>query len=603
MPTVSVYKEQLFSAIGKKFTDEEFDQLCFDFGVELDDITSDKEMVMRDKGEKFAEGLSEEVVYKIDVPANRYDILCLEGIARALRIFLMMEPVPKFTVLRPQKMLQMKVQKETEFIRPFVVCAVLRGLSFNQQRYDSFLDLQDKLHQNIGRRRTLIAIGTHDLDTIEGPFTYEARPQKDISFRPLMEEKVFRCDELFHYYNHEKPNCHLKPYLHITENQPVQPVIYDSKQTVLSLPPIINGEHSKISLDTKNVFIECTGTDQTKLHIALNIMISMFAQYCEKPFTVEEVEVTMPDGNRIITPQMDDILFKADPDYINKGIGIDMDPADMANILSRMQLPSNFDSATNQLQVRAPVTRADILHPVDILEDVAIAYGYNNILKTVPKCNTEGKPVPLNKLSDDLREIIAQAGYLEVLTWILGNHDENYKHLLRKDDGSKCVTLANYKTEEFNIVRTSLIPGLMKTMNANFGRVNLPVKIFELSDVVEKDAESDVGASNRRRVAALYCGTTSGFEDIHGLVDLILHQLGAVFKSDVKEGETPSLVYSIQKGDDPTFFPGRRADVLLNGKKIGVFGVVHPTVLAKFEVPCPCSILELEIETFVDHVV
>jgi phenylalanyl-tRNA synthetase beta chain len=97
------------------------------------------------------------------------------------------------------------------------------------------------------------------------------------------------------------------------------------------------------------------------------------------------------------------------------------------------------------------------------------------------------------------------------------------------------------------------------------GRVNLPVKIFELSDVVLKSSSTDTGAKNCRRVGALYCGNTSGFEVIHGLVDLILHQLGAVFKADVPKGAAPALVYSIQKSEDPTFFPGRRADVLLNG--------------------------------------
>lgn len=598
MPTVGVYRDQLFDAIGRRFTEKEFDNLCFDFGIELDDVTSDKEMVVREKGEKAAEGLSEEVVYKIDVPANRYDLLCLEGIARALRIFLCMEPVPQYKVIHPKNKIQMFVKPETSGVRPFVVCAVLRNITFNQQRYDSFLDLQDKLHQNIGRRRTLIAIGTHDLDTLAPPFSYEALPKDKIRFQPLMEEKEFNVEELFHYYNHEKPNCHVKPYLPITEGFPVHPVIYDQKRTVLSLPPIINGEHSKISLNTKNVFIECTGTDKTKLNIVLNIMISMFTHYCAEPFSVESCEVVMPDGAKTNTPSLDDTLFEAKPGYINKGIGINMEANTMASILSRMQLNSTYDKETDTIKVRAPPTRADILHPCDIQEDVAIAYGYNNIKKTIPACHTEGRQQPLNKLSDQVREIVAQAGYLEVMTWILGNYDENFSKLKREDDGNTCVTLANYKTEDFNIVRTSLIPGLLKTMNANFGRVNLPVKIFETSDVVHKDSSADVGARNNRRLGALYCGNTSGFEVIHGVVDQVLHQLGAVFKSDVHEGQTAARVYSIRPSHDPTLFPGRRADVLLNGEKIGIFGILHPDVLSNFEIPCPCSVMELNLEHF-----
>ncbi|CAH8386803.1 unnamed protein product [Eruca vesicaria subsp. sativa] len=150
--------------------------------------------------------------------------------------------------------------EETSQIRPYVVCAVLKGITFDEARYNSFIDLQDKLHQNICRRRSLAAIVTHDLDTLQGPFTYEALSPTDINFVPLKASN-FRADELIEYYNvdHE-----LKKHLHIIENSPVFPVLYDSKRTVLSLPPIINGAHSAISLPTKNVFIECTATDLTK---------------------------------------------------------------------------------------------------------------------------------------------------------------------------------------------------------------------------------------------------------------------------------------------------------------------------------------------------
>lgn len=560
-------------------------------------MTSEYESTLKEKGEEAAKGKSKQVQYKIDVPANRYDILCLEGIARALRIFLLMEPVPVYRIDTPKNKIQLIIHPQTGQIREFAVCAVLRGVNLTQARYDSYIALQDKLHQNIGRRRTLLAIGTHDLDTLTPPFTYEAVPKKNIKFVALNEAKEMNAEELFQHYK-VKAGCHLTQFLHITENSPVQPVIYDKNRVVLSLPPIINGEHSKlVPGKTRNIFIECTGTDWTKLNIALNMMVTMFTHYCEDPFSVEACDVITAKKETITTPNLTDHMFQADPVQINKGLGIDMKPQDMAEILSRMQLPSTYDATTQKMTVRAPPTRSDIFHVCDIMEDVAIAFGYNNIKKTIPACHTEGRAQPLNKLSDQIREIVAQAGYLEVMTWILGNHDEHFEKRNYADDGTTCVRVANPAILEFNIVRTSLIPGLLKTMFHNYGRVHLPVRIFELSDVVLKDSTSDVGASNHRRLGALYCGNTSGFEVIHGLVDRVLSQLGAVFKLDANP-EKKQMVYEIRKSEDAALLPGRAADVLLEGQKIGVFGIVHPSVLAKYSIPSPCTVMELDIQPF-----
>ncbi|XP_074562785.1 phenylalanine--tRNA ligase beta subunit, cytoplasmic-like [Curcuma longa] len=229
MPTVSVGRDRLFAALGETYTKEEFEELCFKFGIELDDVTTEKAIIRKEKHleeEQEAGDEDEEVIYKIDVAANRYDLLCLEGIARALRIFNEKEASPLYTVtnVSPESILKMHVKPETSLIRPFVVCAVLRGVAFDEARYNSFIDLQDKLHQNICRRRTLVAIGTHDLDTIQGPFSYEALPPQEINFVPLKQVKIFRADELLEYY---KSDMKLKKFLHIIENSPVYPVIYD----------------------------------------------------------------------------------------------------------------------------------------------------------------------------------------------------------------------------------------------------------------------------------------------------------------------------------------------------------------------------------------
>jgi phenylalanyl-tRNA synthetase beta chain len=196
------------------------------------------------------------------------------------------------------------ISEQTTKIRPYVSGAILRGVKFDKARYESFIALQDKLHQNLARQRTLVSIGTHDLDTVKGPFTYEALPPKDIKFTPLNQTQEMNGEELMTFYEvcasdsvlltsscsyiltiKQQKHQQLGKYLHIIRDSPVYPVIYDSQHTVCSLPPIINGDHSKISLNTTNVFIEITALDRTKVEIVNRMMVTMFSQYTSEPFT------------------------------------------------------------------------------------------------------------------------------------------------------------------------------------------------------------------------------------------------------------------------------------------------------------------------------
>lgn len=589
MPIISVGRDRLFKVLGKTYSQEQFEELCFDFGIELDDVTTEKAIIRKEKHLDEEATDDEEVIYKIEIPANRYDLLCLEGLAQALRIFIGKDEVPDYKVrdLPVSSMLKMHVKPETSWIRPFIVCAVLRGITFDEARYNSFIDLQDKLHQNLCRKRTLVAIGTHDLDTLEGPFTYEALAPSQIKFVPLKQEKEFRADELMEYY---KSDMKLKKFLHIIENSSVFPVIYDSKRTVLSLPPIINGAHSAITLKTKNVFIECTGTDLTKAKIVLNTMVTMFSMYCETKFEVEPVEVISPDEKSVIYPDLSIWNLEMDLSYISRSIGVPLKENEVISLLAKMQLSAQ--SQNSKIRVSVPPTRSDILHKCDVMEDVSIAYGFNNIPKTKPKSLTQGKQHPLNHLSDLIRSEIAMAGFTEVLTWILCSYEENFSMVNRKDDKKTAVVIGNPRSSEFEVARTSLLPGILKTMGHNKDHPR-PIKIFEVGDIVVLDDQKDVGAANQRRLAALYCNSNSGFEIIHGLVDRIMEVVGVPF---VTVGDDSG--YYIRPSHEPEFFPGRQASIIFKGKSIGAFGIVHPEVLARFDIPDPCSMLEINIQPF-----
>lgn len=591
MPTVGVKRDLLFKALGKTYTDDEFQKLCFEFGLELDEVTTEKQMITKEQGEvEAAKDASEDVIYRLDIPANRYDLLCLEGLVQGLQVFLGKMKFPQFTKVVPAKGAPQKlvITEATKQIRPFAVAAVLRDVTFTKDSYASFIDLQDKLHQNICRKRALVAIGTHDLDTLKGPFTFDAKAPKDIKFVPLNQDKAMTAEELMEFYS---THAQLKAYLPIIRDSPVYPVIYDANGVVLSLPPIINGDHSKIKLETRNVFIECTATDLTKAKIVLDTIVCMFSAHCAKPFTVEPCDVVNPGSSTPV--QYPELAFRKETISAAKAnayIGIEESADSLVKMLNRLLPTTQSTSNPDQLEVLIPPTRHDMLHVCDIYEDVAIAYGYNRIPKTLPATMHIARQYPLNKLTEQLREQIAQAGFTEGLTFTLCSRDDIAAKLNQDIEKISAVHIANPKTLEFQVVRTTLIPGLLKTLAAN-RKMPLPLKLFEVSDVVLADAKAEVGAKNERRVCAVNCNKTAGFEVVHGLLDRVMQLLEVPW--DKEQG------YFLRAVDDPSYFPGRCAAIVYKGTDIGRIGVLHPTVLAAFEVTTPCSVVEVIMEYFV----
>lgn len=617
MPTIAVDKEDLYKALGKEYTKDEFDELCFEFGIELDEDTSEHKRPIVD-------GVEERPQLKIEIPANRYDMLCFEGIAMNLNVFLGRQEMPKFRLAAPPsgELQTVTIQESTSKIRPYFSCAILRNIKFDKARYDSFIALQDKLHANLARQRTLVSIGTHDLDTIEGPFSYEALAPEEISFAPLNQTKVMNGKEMMEFYEKDK---HLSRFLHIIRDSPVYPIIYDKNRTVLSLPPIINSNHSKITLDTKNVFIDITATDKTKLEIVNNIIVSMFSQYCAEPFTIEPVKIiSAHNGESRDTPDLTPRATQASSSFINSVCGLTESRENLCELLKKMghsAKPSTTDS--DVLDIDIPVTRADILHQADIMEDAAVAYGFNNLPQNFPSTSgSTAAALPINKLGDIVRQESAMAGWSEVMPLILCSHDENYAWLNQPDD-KLAVRLANPKTAEYQIVRTSLIPGLLKTIREN-RRHAVPMKIFEVADVCYQDKSLERRSRNERHFAAAWYGKSSGFEQVHGLMDRIMLMLRAKFieKAEDREKVTHKQRYWIEEVEselpafravsgrllltilkDSTYLAGHAAAIMLSldggaPARIGTFGILHPTVLKHFDLPFPTSTLEINLEVF-----
>ncbi|VDM52612.1 unnamed protein product [Angiostrongylus costaricensis] len=414
MPTIGIRKSLLDKHLGRIYcmflsslahifeiittcqsTEKEFDELCFDYGLELDEVTSEKATLEKERGRAAAgDVLCDFEVYKIEVPANRYDLVCVEGLTRALH------------------------------------------------SYASFIDLQDKLHQNICRKRTLVAIGTHDLDTISGPFKYTADYPKNIRFIPLNQTKEFTADELMEFYS---ADSHLKPYLPIIRDKERYPVIYDANGIAI---------------------------------IVLDTVVVMFSQYCREPFTVEPVEVVYEKDNRKEALKSRELMVRVSE--INAKIGFQLDAQTMAKLLVRMSLEADVITE-NTLKVTVPPSRHDILHECDIAEDVGVAYGFNKLVRRLPESNTVAKAFPLNKLSDLLRGEVAAAGWTEALSFALCSREDISTRLRDETALDNAVHISNPKTQEFQVARSSLLPGLMKTLLSNRD-MPLPLKLFELQD-------------------------------------------------------------------------------------------------------------------------
>mmetsp|Transcript_14934 Transcript_14934/g.34034 ORF Transcript_14934/g.34034 Transcript_14934/m.34034 type:complete len:630 (+) Transcript_14934:77-1966(+) len=627
MPTVSVFQDSLQEALGKQCDEKWFEDLCFEFGLELDDVTSERDIVAREQGEEKASGLSDRIIFKVDVPANRYDLLCIEGLVRALKIFQGLMEVPRYSLnpLVPMEKMQCTVAASAARIRPFIVCAILRGVTFQQDRYQSFIDLQDKLHQNICRKRTLVAIGTHDLTTLSPPFTYEALPPEEIVFVPLNQTEKMDGRRLMQVFSEHRQ---LKEYLPIIRDSPVYPVVLDSKRTVLSLPPIINGEHSKIRLDTKDVFIECTATDLTKATIVLNTVVTMFSEHCVKPFEVEPVEVVYAadypgnmfakPGDKLRYPKIEPRPMTADISRVKRSLSLEtLTGEQVRDLLRKMSVPCDIDKKdTNLLQVQVPVTRSDIMHECDLVEDLAIAYGYNNLTTEIPGASAGGAEQPINHLSDMVRVEMANAGYVECLNWALLSNKENFTNLRREAEakeaaristqpheyfaGAPPVSILESSTKEFEIVRTSLLPGVLKTLASN-KKNPIPLKIFEVGDVVVQEPTREVGARNVRRIAAVNASTTGQFSQLHGALDQLMFALNVWPEHEAKGSSRRT--FRLDPSTSSTFIEGRQASIVVGDVVVGVIGELHPeTILPAtgFDVGMPTAAFELNVEPFLE---
>ena len=562
MPSISVEREQLMAATEAKYTDEELSTHLFNFGVEVDDVYEEDGKTM----------------YKLDISANRYDLLCVEGLSMALRAYLEIECYPELA-LEPHSLV---VLKEPTHERTHIACAVIRGIDLSGEKYASLIAYQEKLHSSIGRGRSLVAIGTHDLYKISGQIKYRSANLKDINFTPLNNAAVVNGSDLAAHYVSDK---RMSKYFGLLSDS-TRSVVFEDGEKVLSLPPIINSEATKVTTGTRDLFVEVTGTEKDRVETTLKMILFNFRGASAERVAIKELS---RDG-QTVTERVEDIQLASaqkmyeTPVFINqkylvnydhaaKWLNINPGPKEIVRLLNRMMHKAEVDS--ENIMVHVPDVRQDILHECDILEDIAIAYGYENFAQSVPAFYTIGREDALNKFTDKLRVEFALSGYIEALTLTLLSADENFVDTCRQ------AMLENPKSREYEVVRTSLLPGLLKTVGSNL-HAKIPIRLFEAADVVILDVKEPEGARNERRLAGCISANTALLEELQGPLTVLLQHCGF---TDVRY-EPSSAPYLLER---------QSASVVVCGAEVGFIGVLRPSYCSMFKIPYATSVFELNL--------
>jgi phenylalanyl-tRNA synthetase beta chain len=487
---------------------------------------------------------------------DRPDLFSTEGVARAMRGFLGIETgIPKYRV-RPSG-ISFTVDPQLTGIRPFLGSAVIRKLSFDEESIQSLMSLQEALHWAVGRGRSKVAIGIHDLTRITPPFHYLASP-RNRRFIPLDYEREMTMDEIL--LEHPKG----RQYAHIVNELPLFPLIVDDCDRVLSFPPIINGELTRVTVDTRDILLDTTGTDRRAVQTAVNIICTALI---ESGADVESVGIC---GEQ--TPTLAASTRMVSTTECSELLGIDLSPEALAGLLEKMRFGA-VSAGHGMVRVEVPCYRADIMHDWDIFEDAGIAYGYENFDGCLPETFTVGSAHPVSLVAGLVRQVCAGLGYQEVIPFTLTNERIMYT-LMQRPVSTMSLRVRHPISEEHTAVRTGILPLLIEMCRFNRHR-ELPQRLFATGDVIS-------GLAVHQQVACVSIHAGADFSEAYACADALCREL--------------SIPGHIRESRDPAFIEGRRGDIVLeNNQPAGVFGEIHPAVLNGFELEHPVAAVELDL--------
>ncbi len=488
---------------------------------------------------------------------DRPDLLSVEGVARALRTFMDIERGLKSCTVSDSA-IEMRVDGSVIPLRGVVSCAEAVNVKLDSESVQGLMQIQEELHWALGRDRKKVAIGVHDSSRLKPPYVYRAAAPDEVGFVPLGMTDEMSLKEIL-----EKHPKGLE-YAHLLQGFKRYPLILDSKGSVLSMPPIINGELTKITENTEKIFVEMTGTDRRAVEKTMNILVYAFA---ENGWDVSAVKVRYPDRT-LKTPDLSPEKRTLPSGYANRMLGLRMSPDEVRASLERMGYNAE---GKDEFSLEVPAYRSDILHDIDVVEDIAIGFGYENFMPNLPPLSTTGSALPVEGRTKNVRAGMLGLGFTEVVTLMLSNEKVNNEWTGIRGDA---IRVKNPISEEHTIIRTHLLPGVLEVLYLNRHR-ELPLKLFEVGDVLLLDSKAETGAVRKRLLCACMVHQKANFSEAK-----------AVFTSVMRDLAIKGEIESVQH---PSFIEGRCAGI----KGVGFFGEIHPRVLENFNLEYPAVALEI----------
>ena len=521
------------------------------------------------------EGLDTENL-RIEYNPNRPDFSSKFGIIRAIKGLLEIDVgIPNFRLSASSNYV-IKVDKSVKQVRPYIVSLVAkRKENLTNEDIKDLIAMQEDLHNGIGRRRKKASIGIHNLDQVQFPLTYTTADE-NFAFTPL-----------------DKPvDCTIKQILNeldtgieygfIVKGAERYPIILDSKNTVLSFPPIVNSNATKITANIKNILVEVTATNKRTAEDTIAIIaMSLFdSGYEIQPVTIDDIDT----GKKELTPKMDPKRMQIDSSYINQVLGLNLDIHDISFCLNKSRLGTEIEEKQNgKLACTIPRYRTDIFHQIDIVEEVAIGYGVFNFQPTLPWSKTSGAKSDLTSFFNVAREILIGLGMLEILNFSLVSKKVQYELMGIRDDITKVISVNGTKSSEYEVLRDSLIPSLLQTLSHNIHQ-EYPQKLFEIGKVFQLSNALD----EHWNVGVVIAHNTASYTETKSTMQELLNGcFGPKYASMVF---TPAVYNSM-------FIQGRCANIIFNEKNIGIIGEITPVAVENFKLRVPVAAFELNMSS------
>jgi len=552
MPTIEFSYKDLCGLLGKKIPIKQLEEDILFVKGEFEEVDGDR--------------------IKIEIAdTNRPDLWSVEGIARELKARLGIKTgLPKYTAKKSG--LKVYIDKKLKKIRPYTVCAVVKGLDFTDEVMLQIIQLQEKVCETFGRKRDQVAIGVYDYHKIKGPIYFKAVDPKKTKFQPLDFPSEINLLQILS--KHQKG----REYGHLLEGLDMFPLFVDSEDQVLSLPPIINSDHTgKVTADTHDVFIECSGFDHRFLTPALNIMVAAMMDRGGKLETVEVI-----GEKKMVTPELKPLKIDVDKGYLSKQLGIDLSEAKVTSLLKRACY--EVENKKDKFTVSYLPYRQDILHQMDVIEDILIGYGFNNIEPVSVEFPSEASLEKTGVFSRAVADIMVGLGAIEFMSYTLTNLDNLYKKMDMDPADQKYIEVDNAVSKNWSIFRTWLTPNAMEMFSKNTNR-EYPQDIFEIGQVVLLDPKAETRSRNPVRMVWGHIGKVSDFTMAKQALDFLMDRLG--------------VSYKMEDADHPSFVPGRVARVVVGKKKVAYIGEIHPQVLENWGLQMPVCLFELNLSDLI----